>query len=79
MDDQYLKLKKNKAKLIVKFLGIPLKIKKKYFESIYGPTLKNDSGYYAVRTPSLFEVKALEQWWRMNKAKSFSEFYELLK
>ena len=79
VDDQYLKLKKHKAKLIVKFLGIPLKINKKYFESIYGPTLKNDTGYYAVRTPSLFEAKALEQWWRMNKAESFSEFYKLLK
>ena len=79
VDNQYLKLKKYKAKIIVKILGIPLKVSKKYYESIYGPTLKNDSGYYSVRTPSLFEAKALEQWWRMNKAKSFSEFYRILK
>lgn len=79
VDNQYLKLKKYKAKVLVKILGIPLKVSKKYFESIYGPTLKNDSGYYSVRTPSLFEAKALEQWWRMNKAKNFSEFYRILK
>jgi acyl-homoserine-lactone acylase len=79
VDDQYIKLKKHKAKLIVNVLGIPVKVSKKYFESIYGPTLKNDSGYYSVRTPSLFEAKALEQWWRMNKAQSFSEFYSVLK
>jgi acyl-homoserine-lactone acylase len=79
VDEEYLKLKKHKAKLIVKFLGIPFKVRKKYFESIYGPTLENESGYYSVRTPSLFEIKALEQWWHMNKASSFSEFYDILK
>mgnify|MGYP001310552800 FL=1 len=79
VDDQYLQLKKHKAKIIVKVLGIPLKVSKKYFERIYGPTLENDSGFYSVRTPSLFEAKALEQWWRMNKAESFSEFYSILK
>ncbi|MEK9604571.1 MAG: penicillin acylase family protein [Flavobacteriaceae bacterium] len=79
VDDEFLKLKKHKAKLIVKVLGIPLKISKKYFESIYGPTLKNKSGYYSIRTPSMYEPKALEQWWRMSKAESFSEFYNILK
>lgn len=79
VDGEYIKLKKHKAKLIIKVLGIAFKIHKKYFESIYGPTLKNKSGYFSIRTPSLFEIKALEQWWRMNKAKNFTEFYKLLK
>lgn len=79
VDEQYYKLKKHSAKLKASFLGIPLRINKKYYESIYGPTLKNKSGYYSIRTPSLFEIKALEQWWRMNKAKSFTEFYNILK
>ena len=79
VDDEYLTLEKKKAKLNIKVLGIPLKISKKYYESIFGPTLKNKSGYYAVRTPALYEIRALEQWWRMNKATSFSEFYDILK
>ncbi len=79
VDQEYYKLKTHRAKIIIKVFGIPLKISRKYFESIYGPTLKNDNGYYSVRTPSLFEIKALEQWWRMNKAKSFTEFYSILK
>ena len=79
VDEEYLKLKKQRAKLLIKILGIPIKISKRYYESIYGPTLKNDSGYYSVRTPSLFEIKALEQWWRMNKAKNFTEFYNILR
>lgn len=79
VDDQYLKLIPKKASLTFRVLGLPVKIKKKYYTSIYGPTLKNKNGFFAVRTPALFEIRALEQWWRMNKAKNFSEFYEILK
>ena len=68
-----------KAIITVKVLGIPIKINRKYYKSIYGPTLKNKSGYYSIRTPTLFNIKALEQWWRMGKSKNFSEFYNTLK
>ena len=79
VDGSYLKLEVNKAEFYIKLLGIPIKIKKKYYRSIFGPTIKNSEGFYSIRTPSLFEIRALEQWWRMNKANSFSEFYEILK
>ena len=51
VDGKYFELIPQKAELTVKILGIPLKIKKKYYQSIYGPTLKNKTGMYAVRTP----------------------------
>ena len=38
VDDDYLLLETKKAKLQVRFLGIPLQIKKKFYSSIYGPT-----------------------------------------
>ena len=79
VDNEVYKLEKLKAKITVKVLGIPIKINRKYFKSIYGPTLKNKSGYYSIRTPSLFNVRALEQWWRMGKSKNFTEFYSSLK
>ena len=79
VDNEYLKLNKYKANLNYKVLGIPIKIKKKFFSSIFGPTLRNKSGFYSVRTASLYELRALEQWWKMNKAKNFTEFYEILK
>jgi len=71
-------LEKFKAKLTLKFLGINISIKKKFYKSIYGPTLKNKTGVYAVRTPSTTNITAIEQWWKMNKATNFSEFYEAL-
>ena len=79
VDEQEYELEKLNAKITVKVLGIPIKINRKYYKSIYGPTLKNKSGYYSIRTPTLFNIKALEQWWRMGKSKNFSEFYNTLK
>ena len=79
VDDKYLNLEQKKATLQFRILGIPFKISKKFYKSIYGPTLKNKSGYYSVRTPTLYEIRGLEQWWRMNKASNFTEFYNALK
>ena len=79
VDDNYYDLEEYKASIFIKILGIPIKIKRKYYKSIYGPTLKNNSGYYSIRTPSLFEIRAMEQWWRMGKAKNFTEFYNIIK
>ena len=79
VDDMEYDLEKHKAKITIKILGIPFKINRKYYKSIYGPTLKNKSGYYSIRTPTLFNVRALEQWWKMGKAKNFSEFYDAYK
>ena len=50
VDGKPYKLEKFKAKLTLKFLGINIPIKKKFYKSIYGPTLKNKTGVYSVRT-----------------------------
>ena len=78
VDGKPYKLERFKAKLTLKFLGINIPIKKKFYKSIYGPTLKNKTGVYSVRTPSTTNITAIEQWWKMNKATNFSEFYKVL-
>lgn len=75
-DGEWLTLEENKAKLKVK--GVPVTIGKKIWWSKYGPTLKTDKGVFAMRVPALMDIKALEQWYRMNKAKNFTEFYKAL-
>ncbi len=77
-DNQVLKLKKYRGKAFINILGIPIRVSKKYYSSVYGPTLKNKTGFFSVRTGSLFKIRALEQWWKMNKATSFDEFYSIL-
>ncbi len=75
-DGEWIKLEEDKAKLKVK--GIPITIGKKIYWSKYGATIKTDKGVFAMRVPATMDIKALEQWYRMNKAKNFTEFYKAL-
>ena len=81
-DGEWYKLETKRAKLRVglgKKQGFKIGIKKKYWWSKYGPTFITKQGTFAFRMPSLFEMKAGEQWYRMNKAKNYTEFYDALK
>jgi acyl-homoserine-lactone acylase len=73
-DGQWIDLEVNKAKLKLK--GVPITISKKIYWSKYGATLKTDKGVFSIRLPATMDIKALEEWYRMNKAKNFTEFYK---
>jgi acyl-homoserine-lactone acylase len=75
-DGQWINLEEKKAKLKVK--GIPITIGKKVYWSKYGATVKTKNGVFSIRLPANMDIKALEQWYRMNKARNFTEFYKAL-
>ena len=80
-DGEYHKLETKRAKLRValgKKKGFKISIGKKYWWSKYGPTFITEHGTFAFRMPTIFEMNAGEQWYRMNKAKNFTEFYRTL-
>jgi acyl-homoserine-lactone acylase len=75
-DGEWKKLKKHKAILKVK-VGITIPVPKKSFYSVHGPVLqsaKNKKEYYAFRYPAFMDIRAPEQWYRMNKARNLEEF-----
>jgi acyl-homoserine-lactone acylase len=72
-DGQWVDLEKKKIKLRVK--GVPVAISRDLFWSKYGATMKNDQGVFSIRLGANMEIRALEQWYKMNKAKNFTEFY----
>jgi len=83
--DQYLvdgspfKLEKEKIKLAVKTsLGINVSIKKAAYTSVFGPVVKSKTGWYAFSTGALYDIKAPQQWYEMNKAQNFTEFRQAL-
>lgn len=79
-DGKWLKLKERVCKMKVKiFWFIKIPVKKKYYESIYGPTLEKDGVFYSIRFPSKFDIRSAEQWYRMNKSTNLAEFKEALK
>jgi len=75
-DGQWTDLEVSKVKLKVK--GIPVTIGKKIYWSKYGATVKTGKGVFSLRVPATMDIKALEQWYRMNKSTNFTEFYKAL-
>ena len=78
-DNEWAKLEENTARLKVKIAGVTVSVKRKVYWSKFGPTLITKKGIFSIRTAAFFEVRALEQWYRMNKATNFSSFYKALK
>ncbi len=80
-DGEWLDLEKEEVKLTVKLKGLPfpIKVKRPAYWSKYGPVLESDGGnFFAVRMPTIFSIKAPEQWFRMNKAQNLKEFEKAL-
>ncbi len=75
-DGEWVKLEKEKVRLKIK--GIPIRIGRKAFWSKYGATMQNKQGMYSVKLGGNQRIGALDQWYQMNKATNFSEFYKVL-
>lgn len=63
---------------IFKKLKLRLPVRKKTYWSKYGATLKGKKNVYAIRMAANQEIKAAQQWYYMNKAQNFSQFYKVL-
>ena len=80
-DGNWLKLEEKTIKLSVKLkaLPFPIKVKKTIYTSVYGPTIQSKGGnFFAFRNPMILNIKAPEQWFRMNLAQNISQFREAL-
>ncbi|MGI9544695.1 MAG: penicillin acylase family protein [Cyclobacteriaceae bacterium] len=78
-DGEWKTFYEKKAKLVVKIAGIPLPIKRKIQICTYGPVLKTKHGSYAFRFPGYMDIRAAEQWFKMNKATDFKAFEAAIK
>lgn len=63
----------------VKSCAPKIGLKWKFRNSRLGPVVKTRKGYFAVRVASEKMVKAPEQWYKMAKARNFTEFKNALK
>ena len=79
MDSSWHTLEKRKIALRIKiFLGLKIRIKKVAYYSKYGPVIRNDKGYFAFKMSVFDEIRAVEQWYNMNKSQNLNEFKEAL-
>lgn len=72
-DGQWIDLEVKTIKLKIK--GIPINVKRKVYWSKYGATMKNEQGFFSIRLGANMKIGVLDQWYQMDKAKNFSEFY----
>ena len=74
-DGKWEDLEVRPIKLKVKMFGfLKIPVKRKFYWSKYGTTIKAKTGMYSVRFPSNMDIRAAEQWYRMNKAGNLDEF-----
>ncbi|MEI9957231.1 MAG: penicillin acylase family protein [Ferruginibacter sp.] len=75
-DGAWVDLEVKTVKLKIK--GIPITIKRKVYWSKYGATMKNKQGFFSIRLGANMRIGALDEWYHMDKAKNFTEFYAAL-
>lgn len=68
-----------KIRLNVKLGFLRLRVKRTVLETEYGPVFKTKKTWYAIRFPAYSDIRAAEQWYRMNRARTFAEFERALK
>lgn len=73
-DGQWLTLEEKTAPLKVKISPIKINVNKKVYWSKYGPTIITARGTFSIRMPAQMDIRGLEEWYRFNKAKNFTEF-----
>lgn len=78
LDGHWETLEEKTASLKVKIAGVKINVKKKAYWSKYGPTIITERGTFSIRMPAQMDIRGLEQWYRFNKAKNFTEFNKAL-
>ncbi len=78
-DEEWKTLESFRVKLRVKIGPVRIPLSRKYYRSVYGLTLRNRQGFYALRFPANQDIRAAEQWYRMNKATDWTSFQEALR
>jgi acyl-homoserine-lactone acylase len=76
-DGEWINLEQKKIKLRIK--GVPVAIGRTVYWSKYGATMKNKQGVFSIRLGANMDIRAMEQWYEMDKAKNHTEFYNAIK
>jgi acyl-homoserine-lactone acylase len=73
-DGKTLPLESKRVWLPVKYGPFTLPVPKTLYWSIHGPVIKNDKGMFALRYAGMDQVKMLEQYYRITKARDWNEW-----
>lgn len=79
LDGEWREFERAEASFSVKLLGrLRWKVTRELLKSAHGPALRRPHGTYAVRFVGMNEIRGLEQYMRMNKARNLDEWREAM-
>lgn len=74
-DGEWRRLETREARLATKLWGpVRITLRREVLRSVQGPVIRNANGLYAVRYAGLGDVKGVEAFFRLNKARDFAGF-----
>lgn len=78
VDGKWLPLETSRVWLRVKLGPLTLPIPRDLYNSVYGPVVKNDKGAFAIRHAGIGDVRQVEQYYRLNKARNFAQWQQAM-
>ncbi|RJP19749.1 MAG: acylase [Candidatus Abyssobacteria bacterium SURF_5] len=79
MDGEWKDLEKRIEPIRVKIGPFLINVKQEFLWSEYGPVVRRPHGTYAIRYAGIDDIRQVEQWYRMNKARTFSEWLDAMR
>jgi acyl-homoserine-lactone acylase len=73
-DGKWMPLQKKRVWLPVKFGWFTVPVPQTLYRSVHGPVIKNDKGSFAIRYAGIDNVKGVEQYHRITKARNWDEW-----
>jgi len=79
-DGAWRDLEVGEAALRVELFGfLPWTVRRETLRSVHGPVLRLPHGTFALRWSGMGELRQVEQWYRMNRARSFEEWQDAMR
>ena len=80
LDGEWRKFEQAEASFAIKLLGrLRWKVTRELLKSAHGPALRRPHGTYGVRFVGMGEIRGLEQYLRMNKARDLAEWRDAMR
>ena len=79
-DGEYRELERSEAVVTMKLWGnLRVPIRREILSSVHGPVIRRPHGVYAVKLAGYGDIRQVEQWFRMGKARNMTEFETALR
>src|SRR5258708_6836068 len=78
-EEEWLRLESHEAKLAVRLWGpVRITLRREVLRSVHGPAIRNGTGLYAIHYAGQGDLKGVEAFFRLNKARDFDAFTAVL-